>query len=127
MMPVITVLVIRTNHTKWDCIANPPINGGVSWGYMAILVVTNNSSWLPGPYDHRGSSQPAQEGKEIVNYTVRIKGIPIYMGNEIYCLSITSQFGYLELITVLPRILTENYIYYEHLELRDKRLMSLVP
>lgn len=45
---------------------------------------------LPGPYDHCGSDQPAEEGKEIVNYIVGIKGILICMVNGMYCLSITS-------------------------------------
>ena len=82
---------------------------------------------LSGPYDHHGSAQPAQNGKEIVNYTVRIKGIPSRMGNGMNCLNITSQFDYLELIIVLPRILTENYLYFVHLGLTNKRLMPLVP
>jgi hypothetical protein len=42
---------------------------------MGISVVYNESSSLPGLYDHHGPAQPAEEGKEIINYTVEIKGI----------------------------------------------------
>lgn len=54
-------------------------------------MVDNESSWLPGLYDHQGPAQPAEEGKEIINYTVEIKEIPTCIGNEILCLNITSQ------------------------------------
>jgi hypothetical protein len=94
---------------------------------MTILVVVSDSSGRSGSNVHHGSAQPAQEGKGIVNYTVRLKAIPIHMGNGIYCLSIMSQFGYLELIKVRLRILTESYLCFVHLDLRDKRLMSWVP
>lgn len=54
-------------------------------------MVYKESSWLPGLYDHHGPVQPTKEGKEIINYSVEIKGIPTCMGNGNHCLYITSQ------------------------------------
>lgn len=58
---------------------------------MAIPIVVNESSWLPGSYDHRGPTQPKEDGKKIINYTVGMQGIPICMGNGTHYLNITFQ------------------------------------
>lgn len=34
---------------------------------------------------------PEEEGKEIINHTVGVQGIPIYMGNETQCINIIFQ------------------------------------
>lgn len=80
-----------TNHNYWAYIPNPPINKWVVWGDVAIPIVVNESSWLPGPYDHRGPTQPKEDGKKIISYTVGMHGIPICMGNGMHCLNITFQ------------------------------------
>lgn len=91
MLSVVTEQVTGTNHTYWVYVSNPPINTGVYWEDMGVPVLDNDSSGLPGLYDHQGPAQPAEEGKEIINYTVEIKEIPTCMGNEILCLNVTSQ------------------------------------
>lgn len=70
---------------------HPPVNKRVSWKDMDIPVVVNDFSWLPGPCDHRGPAKPEEEGKEIINYTVRVQAIPMCMGNGTHCLNITFQ------------------------------------
>ena len=76
LLSVLSVAIVHvtvTNHTPGAYISTPPIL--VNWGDMGISVVYNESSSLPGLYDHHGPAQPAEEGKEIINYTVEIKGI----------------------------------------------------
>lgn len=64
---------------------------GLSWKDMDIPIVVYDFSWLPGTYDHRGPAKPEEEGKEIINYTVRVQAVPTCMGNGTHCLNITFQ------------------------------------
>lgn len=89
---MVTVEVTGTDHAYWAYFPNSPINRGISWGDMDTPDVVNESSWLPGSYDHRGAAKPEEEGKKFTNYTVRMQGIPICMGNGIHHLNITFQF-----------------------------------
>lgn len=77
-----------TNHTYWAYNPNPPINMGVSWRNMDILVVLYEFSWLPGPQDKQEPVEPMEEGKKIINYSVGVQGIPISMGIGIQSLNI---------------------------------------
>ena len=52
----------------------------MSWGDTHIPVVVNQSSWLPGPSDKRGPSQPMEEGRVIGTYTVEVQGMPLCIG-----------------------------------------------
>lgn len=79
------------NWIYWAYNPNPSINIVVSWGDTDIPVVVNEFSWLPGPYDNRGSVQPMEEGRMIDNYTVGVQGMSICMGSGTQCLNITSQ------------------------------------
>lgn len=88
MLFVITVQVTGTNLTYWAYIPNPPINKGVSWEDTDILLVVNESSWLPSSYNHRG---PAKSEVKVTNYTHGVQEIPVCIGNGTDCLSITFQ------------------------------------
>lgn len=88
-MSVVTAQVTGTSHTYWAYSPNPPINIGVSWRNMDILVIGNEFSWLPGPYDNQEPAKPMDEGKKIINYSVGVQGIPISMGIGIQSLDIT--------------------------------------
>lgn len=45
--------VTGANYTYQVYISNPPVNIGVSWADIDILVIVNESSWPPGFYDNQ--------------------------------------------------------------------------
>ena len=77
---MVIIQVTGTNSTYSAFIPNPPITIAMSWGDTHIPVVVNQSSWLPGPSDKRGPSQPMEEGRVIDAYTVGVQGFSICMG-----------------------------------------------
>ena len=89
MVSVVTAQVTGTNHTYWAYSPNPPINIGVSWRNMDILGVVNEFSWLSGPYDNQEPAKPMEEGKKIINYSVEVQEIPLFMGIGIQSLNRT--------------------------------------
>lgn len=93
---------------------------------MDIPVVVNESSWLPGPYDHRRPVNHKEGGKEITNYTVEVQGIHICMGNGTHCLNVTFRCW----LSIVNHRTTQNFhnkFYMMYLVLEDRKLMLPVP
>lgn len=79
----------------------------------------NFHGYLTGPYSHRGPGRPKEEDKKFTNYTLAVQGIPIYVGQGTYCLSVTFQI-YLGIVK-LSRIFMVNFICFTHLVLEDRK------
>lgn len=77
MLAVISCQVTTANYTYWTYIPNPPLLQAISWGEAEVIVYTNETQWMPGPYD---SSLPQHLGEEGKDLTTVGSGLPVCIG-----------------------------------------------
>lgn len=77
---------VNSLHTYWAYIPNSPLLRAISWGESEVLVYTNDTSWMPGPYDPSLPAYPEEEGCIVSHYSLGSDGAPICFGSAPYCL-----------------------------------------
>ncbi|XP_070283037.1 endogenous retrovirus group K member 6 Env polyprotein-like [Myotis yumanensis] len=91
MLAILTAQVKGLNYTYWAYIPNPPLMRGVSWTDVTVPIYTNDSNWMPGPFDDRGPMKPEEEGTRMYNYSTGVIGMPVCLGLGDHCLQLYNQ------------------------------------
>lgn len=62
----------------------------VHWGDSSISIYINDSNWIPGSYDSRGSLLASEDGLNLISYyDIGIEELTISLGYEVHCLKLS--------------------------------------
>lgn len=62
----------------------------VHWGDSSIPIYINDSNWIPGSYDSRGSLLCSEDGLNLISYyDTGIEKLTISLGYEVHCLKLS--------------------------------------